>query len=58
MASGDHLSAATKDKVVEGGYMDIFSLLFRELEKKDKENMDEQQKKRIKWCTRHMTIGT
>lgn len=45
---GDHLLAATKEKIIKGEFVDIFSLLFRELEKKDKEDLDEKDKEKLK----------
>lgn len=45
---GDHLLASTKEKILSGEFVDIFSLLFRELEKKDKEDLDEKDKEKLK----------
>lgn len=45
---GDHQLATTKDKILHGEFVDIFSLLFRELEKKDKEDLDEKDKEKLK----------
>ncbi|XP_054852798.1 uncharacterized protein LOC129341561 isoform X2 [Eublepharis macularius] len=45
---GDHLTPATRDKILRGEFVDVFTLLFRELEKKDKEDMDERDKERMK----------
>lgn len=44
----DHLTTNTRDKILQGEYVDIFSLLFRELEKKDKDDQDEYEKECIK----------
>lgn len=49
MPLGDHLTTSTRDKIVRGEYVDVFSLLYRELEKKDKEDIDEREKERLKW---------
>ncbi|XP_054845591.1 uncharacterized protein LOC129336489 [Eublepharis macularius] len=45
---GDHLTPATRDKILRGEFVDVFTLLFRELEKKDKEDMDDRDKERLK----------
>ncbi|XP_054843457.1 uncharacterized protein LOC129335043 [Eublepharis macularius] len=45
---GDHLTQATREKILRGEYVDIFTLLFRELEKKDKEDLDERDKEKLK----------
>lgn len=41
---GDHLSLVTWDKILRGDYVDIFSLLDREVERKDKDLMDDKEK--------------
>lgn len=38
---GDYLTRATRENLLKGEYMDVFSLLFWELEKKDKEDLDD-----------------
>lgn len=48
MPLGEHLTLATRDRILRGEYVDVFSLLFCELEKKDKEDMDDRLKERIK----------
>lgn len=45
---GDHLLPATRDKICRGEFVDLFSLLFRELEKKDKDELDDKDKEKIK----------
>lgn len=45
---GDHLLSATKEKILRGEFVDIFSLLFRELEKKDKGDLDEKDNEKRK----------
>lgn len=47
----DHLITATRDMILKGEYVDAFSLLFYNLEKEDKEDLDEHQKECIKLCT-------
>lgn len=46
MPLGEHLTVATRDKILKGDYMDVFSLL-----EKDKDELDECLKEHIKWCT-------
>lgn len=43
---GDHLLPTTRDKICREMFVDLFSLLFRELEKKDKEELDDKLKNR------------
>lgn len=45
---GDHLLPATRDKILMGGFMDLFPILYWELMKKDKEEMDDWDKKILK----------
>lgn len=44
MSLGEHLSKATRDKILKGEFIDFFSLLYREVEKKDKDLMDDREK--------------
>lgn len=44
MPLGKHLLQPTRDKILKGGYIDFFSLLYRKGEKKDKELMDDKEK--------------
>lgn len=46
---GDHLSLATWDKILRGKYVDVFFLLYWEVEKKDKVLMDDMEKEFLKW---------
>ncbi|XP_060111188.1 semaphorin-6A-like [Heteronotia binoei] len=48
MPLGDHLTAATREKILRGEYVDVFSLLYRELEKKSKDELDEKDKEKLK----------
>ena len=45
---GYHLLPATKDKIWKGAFVDIFSLLFREEEARDKEKDRRGSRKRVK----------
>lgn len=40
----EHLLQATKDKILHRKYIDLFSLLYWELEKKDKDLIDDRKK--------------
>lgn len=48
MPLGEHLTVATRDKILRGDYVDVFPLLFWDLEKKDKDELDEHLKECIK----------
>lgn len=45
---GDHLLPATIEKILHGEFVDLFSLLYRELEKKDKDQLDDREKDILK----------
>lgn len=45
---GDHLSLALRDKILWGEYVDVFSLLYREVERNDKNLMDDRKKEVLK----------
>ncbi|XP_067317382.1 uncharacterized protein [Anolis sagrei] len=45
---GAHLSQKTIDKILRNEYIDMFSLYFRELDKKEKDDMDEERKEKLK----------
>lgn len=45
MLLGNHLIAATKEKILKGEFVNIVSLLFREAEMKDKDNLEEEKLK-------------
>ncbi|XP_067323632.1 uncharacterized protein [Anolis sagrei] len=45
---GAHLSQKTIDKILRNEYIDMFSLYFRELDKKEKEDLDEERKEKLK----------
>lgn len=47
----EHLTNATRDNILKGEYVDIFQLLFREIEKKDKEDLSDKDKECLKRCT-------
>lgn len=47
-ATGGSLAQATRDKILRGEYVDLFSLLYRELEKKDKDLLDDKEKEILK----------
>lgn len=49
MPLGDHLTTNTRDKILRGESIDVFSLLFRKLEKEDKEDSDECKKEHLKY---------
>lgn len=49
MSLGKHLTVATRDKIRRGDYVDVF--FFGDLEKKDKGELDERLKERIKCRT-------
>lgn len=44
----EHLLPATKEKIIQGEFADFFLLLYRELEKKDKQDLDEKEKEIVK----------
>lgn len=48
MPLGEHLTIMTRDRILWGEYVDVFSLLFLELEKQDKEDLDDHLKEHIK----------
>lgn len=43
MPLGEHLAQVIRNKILRGEYVDLFSLLYRELEKKDKDLQDEKE---------------
>lgn len=45
---GDHLLLVMRDKILCGDFVDLFSWLFREIKKKDKDLMDEKEKEILK----------
>lgn len=45
---GKHLTVTTRDRILRGEYMDVFSLLFRDLRRKDKDDLDDCLKEQIK----------
>lgn len=45
---GDPLLLATKEKILRGEFVDLFSLLYRNLEKKDKGQLDDRENKILK----------
>lgn len=45
---GQHLLPATRDKMCNGECMELLSILFRELEKKDKADLDERDNEKFK----------
>lgn len=52
MPLGDHLTTNTRDKILQEEYVDIFSLWFCKLEKKDKEDLDDHEKE----CLKHRKV--
>lgn len=44
MLLGKHLLQATKENILWGEYVDFFSLMYHELQKKDKELMEDKEK--------------
>lgn len=48
MPLGNHLTQATREKILRGEFVDIFSLLFRDLKKKDKEDMEEKDRENLR----------
>lgn len=48
MPLGEHLLQATRDKILRGEYVDVFSLLYREVEKKDKDLLEDREKEALK----------
>lgn len=53
MSLEDHLTSTTRDKILSREYVDIFYLLFRKLKKKNKEDLDDQEKE----CLKHHKIS-
>lgn len=48
MSLGENLTQATRDKILRGEYIDFFSLLNCEIEKKDKDLLNDKEKKVLK----------
>lgn len=48
MPLGKPLTIATWNKILKGGYVDVFSLLFCDLENKDKDKLDDCLREHIK----------
>lgn len=48
---GDHLLATTREKKLRGKFVDTFSPLHREMEKKEKDQLDDRKKELLK-CRR------
>lgn len=44
---GKYLLPVNRNKMCKGEYVDVFSLLFRELEKNDKEDVGERDKEKL-----------
>lgn len=44
MALGEHLLQSHRDKILKGEFIDFFSLLYREIEKKDKDLKDDRRR--------------
>ncbi|XP_062834196.1 uncharacterized protein LOC134298345 [Anolis carolinensis] len=47
-ALGSHLAQKTIDKILRNEYIDIFTLYFRELDKKEKDDLDDERKEIMK----------
>lgn len=45
---GEHLLPAMKEKIYKGEFFNFFLLLYRELQKKDKQDLDEKEKEMLK----------
>lgn len=48
MPLGEHLFQATRDKILNGECIDLFLLLYCEIEKNDKDMMDDKEKEVLK----------
>lgn len=48
MPLGEHLLPATRDKILKREYMDLFSPLYREMEKEDKDLLDDRENEILK----------
>lgn len=46
----EHLLPSTRDKILRGKFIDLFNLLYREIEKKDKEELDDKEKEKLQKC--------
>lgn len=44
MPLGDHLPQATREKILQGEYVDLFSILYHKVEKNDKDLLDDKEK--------------